>query len=206
VNVLARSSAALLFVLLAPTSVAVAGGTTSTDGESSSTGAEESTSAGDESGTTDGSCDVCPPATNTGDVEIADLDHGQPPAGERVVEVSAEPRCTCSECVCTDEDPVQIRLELDGEAVGDPCSGSQCEFVVVLTPGAHELTAIATYPSGERSTTMQLLVQDEGGSSETGAPMMDDGDDGCGCASAGGASPLSWLVLAGLARRRRRPH
>lgn len=206
-----RWAATTIFALTGATT-ALAGDTGTSTGAATgdATGAvDTSTSAttddGSSSGTTTGDCDVCPPGTSAGDITFSDLDHGRPPAGEGLVEVSAAAKCTCSDCVCGDEEASQITLELDGQNVGEPCAGSQCEFTVVFTPGSHELTATATYPSGEVSGSKPLFVESEGSSSETGAPMAEDDDsDGCGCATERRtAAPLALLVLLALGRRRR---
>jgi MYXO-CTERM domain-containing protein len=193
-----------MLLALCGSRTAFAGGTgTSTGGETSegSSGADSSSSE-----TTEGECETCPPSTTAGNIEFSDLDHGNPPAGERVVEVTAAQKCSCSECMCFDDIPTQIRLELDGDAVGEPCPSAQCEFVVVLTPGSHELTAIATYTSGDVMESVPLLVPSDGGTTETGTPMLDEDSSGCGCTSAGREGALGWLVLIGaLAWRRRTP-
>lgn len=202
-----RWTATTILALSSATALAGDTGTSTSD----TTGAVDSTTSattgeGSSSATTGGDCDVCPPGTSTGTVEFSDLDHGRPPAGERVVEVTAASICTCTDCMCGDEQASQITLALDGAAVGQPCAAAQCEFTVVFTPGSHELTATATYPSGDVSGSVEVLVESEGGSSETGVPMA-DGDDasGCGCTTRRReVTPFALLALvAALARRRR---
>jgi len=145
---------------------------------------------------------------------FGNLGDGTPPVGEKVIEVWAEPKCACDDCDCHDDEAAQIRLELDGEPVGEPCPSSQCEFVVVLTAGTHAITAIATYDTGELSSSVQIEVPSAGGTTETGSPPADDVDDdsegGCGCTHAQGSAGLAVsmaFVLFGLfagARRWRR--
>lgn len=203
---LATGWAATILFALAPASMAFAGGTSSGSDTSSTAADDTGTSTGDasSSSTTEGMCEVCPPSTTAGNIEFSDLDHGQPPAGDKLVEVSAQPKCSCDDCMCFDDEPTQIRLELDGDAVGDPCASAQCEFTVTLTPGPHELTAFATYQSGEVSETVELVVPSDGGTTETGTPMMqDDGDDGCGCTSSPRGSSLALVVIAAALGRRR---
>ena len=185
----------MIFALSSATAFAGDTGTSTGDATGDATGAVE---------TTAGDCDVCPPGTSTGTIEFSDLNHGRPPAGEGIVEVTAATICTCTDCMCGDQEAMQIVLTLDGEPVGDPCAAAQCEFTVVFTPGSHELTATATYPSGDVSESVEVLVESEGSSSETGVPIAEEDDaGGCGCTSThGAATPLACLVLVAVRRRR----
>lgn len=202
---LSTAWATSLLLALAASRTAFAGGTgTSTGADTGTADGSTTSDAASSSETTAGDCDVCPPNTSAGAIEFSDLDHGNPPAGERVVEISAAPKCSCSECVCFDDTASQIRLELDGDAVGEPCPSAQCEFVVVLTPGAHELTAIASYESGDVMESVPLVVPSDGTTTETGTPMLDEGEDsGCGCTTQG-FSPLGLLAIVLVCPRRRR--
>lgn len=205
---------AFLLLLSLPASVAHAGGTdTTTDtGATTSTGTEGAddtgTSTDDDGGsssTTEGTCMICPPNTNTGDIVFSNLGDGNFPPGETTFDVYAETKCRCEDCVCMDYDATQLRLELNGDAVGEPCDGSQCSFTVTLEPGLHDLTAIARYDFGESSTAVQVLVPGEGTSSETGTPMQETTDEGCGCRSdrAPTAGATMALALVGMLVRRR---
>jgi hypothetical protein len=134
---------------------------------------------------------------------FGNLGDGTPPPGEKVVEVWAEPKCECDDCGCHDDEASQIRLEYDGVSVGAPCPAPQCEFTVVLTPGTHTITAIARYSTGETSSSIQIQVPGDGGSSESGMPPADDDATagGCGCRTAD--RPVAWLLVAGALGRRR---
>jgi uncharacterized protein (TIGR03382 family) len=196
-----------MFLALAGSRTAFAGGTgTSTGAESQGDSETDGSSGADSSSeTTEGACETCPPSTSTGAIDFGDLEHGNPPAGERVIELSASTKCSCSECACFDDTPTQLRLALDGDDVGDPCPSAQCEFTIMLTPGEHLLTATATYASGEVSAEAPLVVPGEVGTTETGTPMQDEESTGCGCTSSRAASPLGMLVVLAVRRRRRSP-
>jgi len=190
---------ATLLLALTAARTAFAGGTgTSSGGDEA--GGDSSSDGAASSETTEDQCETCPPNTSAGAIEFSDLEHGNPPAGERLVEVSAAAKCSCSECMCFDDMPTQIRLELDGDEVGDPCDAAQCEFTVVLTPGEHELTAIATYNSGDEVTeTVPLLVPSDGGTTETGTPMQAEPESsGCGCTTPATGHPLALLAMLAL--------
>ncbi len=203
--------AAFALLLSLPIAVAHAGGTdTTTDTGATTEGADESsTSTGDDAGsssTTEGTCEICPPNTNTGDIVFANLGDSTFPPGETTFEVYAEPKCRCEDCVCMDQEATELRLELNGDPVGDACESNECSFTVVLEPGLHDITAIARYAFGESATSVQVLVPGEGTSSETGTPTeTPSGDEGCGCRADGRptAGAAMALVLVGLFARRR---
>jgi MYXO-CTERM domain-containing protein len=192
-----------LFVIMG-----VVGTTGAGDGSSTSTSTSTSTftsgSADDTSG--GGECGQCGPNSGDGGIVFGNLGDGTPPAGETVIDVWAQPKYTCDDCGCYDDAASKLRLELDGVPVGEPCDSDQCEFTVVLTGGTHAITAIATYDSGETSSSVQIEVPSEGGTTETGiAPADDAKSGGCGCTSARGEPTFAALLLAGaIARRRRR--
>jgi MYXO-CTERM domain-containing protein len=203
-----------LLVCLSWSDPARAGGTDTTTGtdttddadESGTTTSTGSSDDGESSSTTDGTCQICPPNTNTGDIVFANLGDGNLPAGETVIEVFAEPKCRCEDCVCMDHEATRLRLELNGNEVGEPCDGDHCEFTFVLGPGLHDLTAFARYSFGESATSVEILVPGEGTTSDTGVPMEDEtASEGCGCRTDGRpASFLGVVALAGLLVRRRR--
>jgi len=209
--------------------VARAGGTTDSGGSSDGTtesgsGEETSTSTDGTTGAdtgleSDSSCGECSPGANGAVVFVTPDVFSPVVASPFWVEVRAELGCDCDDCGCFDSSAEGIRLELDGVAYGEPCSGSSCSFEVVASQGPHELTATAQYLFYETSATLQITVEgwsDEGpgtegsasGESSGGSAGEQDEDDG-GCACSAGASGPSagvsaLLLLIAFARRRAR--
>jgi MYXO-CTERM domain-containing protein len=210
----AFASTFALLVCLSWSDPARAGGTDTTTSTDTTDGADESGTTtstgtdddGESSSTTEGTCQICPPNTNTGDIVFGNLGDGNLPAGETVIEVFAEPQCRCEDCVCTDHEATRLRLELNGDEVGEPCESDQCEFTVVLAPGLHDLTAFARYSFGESATSVEILVPGEGTTSDTGTPMEEEtSSEGCGCRADGvpTAGGTMALALVGVLFRRR---
>ena len=204
------------FAVLAASSTAHAGGTTTDTGttgtdsgsETTSVDSTDTSSTGDSGGFDEGSCGNCSPGSDGAVVFAAPAD-GATVESPFTVDVTATADCSCDDCGCYDDIPQRIVITVDGSPYGSPCESSTCSLELELATGFHVIEAIAYFDFHENTASLQVEVVggDESDTvtsgvddspDETGTPGesssaagSDDDDDsgGCSCrADAGGGT------------------